>query len=127
MSSLSNEIFILIAIFQLKHFIGDFPLQREYMLKKTISDWGFLLPLSTHCAVHGTLTLAIVLAYKPQLWWLSIADFFIHFIIDRLKSGPNYLGRYNDNEKSSYWNVLGFDQMVHHLTSLWIIWTMVQN
>lgn len=71
------------------------------------------------------MTFAIVLAIEPRLWWLSICDFIIHFTMDRFKSGPRYLGRFSDISKTTFWAALGFDQMVHHLTHLWIIWMLV--
>lgn len=120
-----NWCIFLAAIFQVKHFIADFPLQKEYMLKKFLPGWEFVLPLATHCAVHGAMTLGIVLAIRPQLWWLAVVDFVVHFIMDRLKSGPKYLGRYDDKSQPGFWNALGFDQMVHHLTSLYIVWMLV--
>ncbi len=121
-----GTLFILLIAFQVKHFVGDFPLQREYMLRKTVPGWGFVAPLALHCLVHATLCLIIVVTVQPALWWLCLVDFVVHFIMDRVKSGPNYLGRYNDRDKASYWNCLGFDQMVHHLTSFYIIWTLAQ-
>lgn len=120
-------IFVLLVVFELKHFIGDFPLQREYMLKKTVPGWGFVVPLAVHCAVHAGLTLGIVLTVAPQLWWLALVDFVVHFLMDRFKSGPNYLGRYTDKAKSSYWNAFGFDQMVHHLTNFYIIFEIAKT
>lgn len=120
-------IFLLLVLFQIKHFIADFPLQREYMLKKTHDSWKFMAPLATHCGVHGLLTLAIVLPINPQLWWLALFDFGAHFIMDRIKSGPKYFGRYNDKSRPGFWNALGFDQMVHHLTGIYIIWVVVQH
>jgi hypothetical protein len=122
-----STLFILLIAFQVKHFIGDFPLQREYMLRKTVAGWGFVAPLALHCLVHATLALIIIVAVKPSLWWLSLVDFVVHFIMDRIKSGPKYLGRYNDHDKSSFWNCLGFDQMVHHLTSFYIVWMLIQS
>lgn len=119
--------FILLVIFQVKHFVADFPLQREYMLRKTLPQWDFLLPLVTHCLVHGVLTLIICMFFAPQLWWLAIIDFVIHFFMDRLKSGPRYLGRFNDLGRSGFWNVLGIDQMVHHLTHIYIIYVIVTH
>ena len=121
-----GEIFFFLVLFQIKHFICDFPLQREYMLKKTLAGWEFIPPLALHCAVHAVFTLAIVLAVNPQLWWLAIFDFGAHFIMDRLKSGPQYLGRFNDRDRPGFWNALGLDQMVHHLTHYIIIWFLVQ-
>ena len=119
--------FTLLVVFQLKHFVADFPLQNHYMLQKKKSDWSFVPPLALHCAIHGGLTLIIVCLVQPQLWWLSIFDFVIHFTMDRIKAGPRYLGRFHDVSKTSFWIALGFDQMVHHLTHLWIIWMLVAS
>ncbi len=117
--------FVLLIVFQLKHFVADFPLQREYMLKKFGAGWEFVLPLSLHSAVHAAFTLVICLVCNASLWWLAAADFAIHFAMDRIKSGPRYLGRFNDKSRPGFWNALGFDQMVHHLTHLWIVWALV--
>lgn len=119
--------FSLLILFQVKHFIGDFPLQVPYMLRKVLPSWRFFVPLAIHCMVHGLMTLAIVLVVKPQLWWLAIVDFVAHFLMDRIKSGPRYFGRYNDKSSAMYWNVFGFDQMVHHLTGIYIVWALIQN
>lgn len=121
-----NELFIILAIFQVKHFVADFPLQTPYMLNKYRPGWDFLVPLTVHCLVHAVMTLGIVLYYSASLWWLAAFDFVVHFAMDRLKSGPKYLGRYNDIRKASYWVALGADQAVHHLTSIYIIWQMVK-
>ena len=122
-----EEVFILLVLFQIKHFFSDFPLQREYMLKKTIPDWGFIVPLATHCTVHGVLTFVILMSFQPNLWWLAFFDFFAHFAMDRIKSGPKYLGRFNDKEKPGFWNALGFDQMIHHFTHYTIVWMIVTH
>ncbi len=120
-------VFTLLCIYQIKHYIADFPLQREYMLRKTRANWDFLLPLSTHCFVHAVGTLIITLIYAPQFWWLSLVDFTTHFFIDRIKSGPRYFGRFNDLSKASFWNILGFDQMVHHLTHIYFVYLIVSS
>lgn len=120
-----QTIFVLLVVFQIKHFIADFPLQFPYMLRKFSPHWDFVLPLSLHSAVHAFMTLAICLVYSPRLWWLAVVDFVVHFVMDRIKSGPRYLGRYNDIRTTSYWVALGFDQMVHHLTHIYIVWVLV--
>ena len=117
--------FLLLVIYQLKHYIADFPLQREYMLRKTRAQWDFVLPLATHCFVHAIGTLIICLIFAPALYWLAVLDFVVHFIMDRVKSGPKYLGRFNDLSKAGFWNCLGFDQMVHHLTHIYIVYQIV--
>lgn len=120
-----NEIFILLAVFQVKHFLADFPLQTPYMLNKYRPGWDFIPPLVVHSGVHALMTLVLVTYFSPQLWWLAVVDFVSHFITDRLKSGPKYLGRYNDIRKASYWIALGGDQAIHHLTGVYIVWVMV--
>ncbi len=120
-------IFILLIVFQIKHFVADFPLQFPYMLRKFSPGWEFVKPLSLHCGVHALFTLVIVLFIAPTLWWLAAVDFVIHFAMDRVKSGPRYLGRFNDSRKTSYWVTFGFDQMVHHLTHIYIIWVVIQG
>tara|TARA_B100000749_G_scaffold84052_1_gene63911 strand:+ start:56137 stop:56529 length:393 start_codon:yes stop_codon:yes gene_type:complete len=117
--------FTLLVCYQVKHFICDFPLQREYMLKKTLPGWDFLLPLTVHAGVHALFTLAILLVFAPALWYFAIFDFIVHFGMDRIKSGPRYLGRFNDHYKASFWWCFGIDQMVHHFTHYFIIYKVV--
>ena len=117
-------VFVLLVVFQLKHFIADFPLQNRYMLQKQRSDWSFIPPLALHCGIHAFTTLIVVFLVQPSLWWLAFADFVVHFTMDRIKAGPKYLGRYTDISKSGFWIALGLDQMVHHLTHIWIIWML---
>lgn len=118
--------FVLLVIFHVKHFLADFPLQFNFMLKYKVSpNWQFLVPLSLHCLTHSLFTLLIVLIIDPSYWWLALLDFAVHFVMDRLKAGPRYLGRFNDPSKSSFWISLGFDQMVHHLTDILVIWILV--
>jgi len=114
------------VVFQLKHFFADYLLQFEFMLKgKALPGWGFLPSLAAHCAVHAGLTLLICLWIEPAFWWLALVDFGVHMAMDRVKSGPRYLGRYNDPQSASFWLALGFDQMVHHLTGIYIIWILI--
>ena len=134
-------IFVLLIIFQIKHFIADFPLQTEYMLRKFSPKWDFLLPLLAHSLVHAGLTLIIALCVKPELAVkLAILDLTIHFIMDRIKAGPKYLGKFKSLTASEFntatqdqkvgnklfWWSLGLDQSVHHLTHYLIIYLLVR-
>ena len=121
------QIFVLLVVFQIKHYLADFPLQRKWMLQKGIPGWGFLAPLLAHCGVHALGTLLIALVVDPSKSWVAIFDFVTHFVMDRIKSGPRYLGRFNDIKQSSFWNCFGIDQMVHHLVGYTIIWILVMT
>jgi hypothetical protein len=87
-------LFILLVVFQFKHWIADYILQGRYQLGKFRADWGFALPLLSHCAIQGAATLAICLVVRPELWWLAVVDVVAHFAMDRIKAGPKYLGRF---------------------------------
>lgn len=97
-------IFLLLVIFQFKHFIADYPLQGKYMLGK-FKYKGWVAPLAAHCAVHFMFTFFISLGVfvfsdlqTPKYFWASVLfgliDFTIHFIMDRIKASPNLLGRF---------------------------------
>lgn len=117
----------LLIFFQIKHFVADFVLQNVWMLQKSRPDWDFVPPLAIHCGVHAGLTLAVVLYLNPLFWWLAVLDFVVHFTMDRIKAGPRYLGRYHDVRSKAFWVTFGIDQMVHHMTHLYIAWFLASH
>lgn len=121
-------VFQLLVFFQIKHFLCDFPLQGGgFFQKKSASGLEFILPLSLHCFVHSMGTFLIVAWFNFSMWPLIFFDFCVHFIMDRIKSSPRCLGRFRDTKKQGFWNSLGLDQMVHHLTHYFIIWVLVSS
>lgn len=86
----------LCVIFQLKHFLADYPLQGSYMLGKFKKE-GWILPLSAHCGVHVAFTL--VLAWSATRSFnvallCAFLDGSLHFVMDRIKASPDLLGKY---------------------------------
>jgi len=120
-----HTIFILLGVFQLKHFIADFPLQNNYMLKK-MGKTGWIIPLASHALVHAAMTFVIVMTVKPSLWWLAIVDFVVHFSVDRVKASPYMLNRWGVDNKYFWWS-LGGDQMAHHLTHYYFIYMIISS
>ncbi len=142
----------LLVLFQIKHFLADYPLQIQYMMGKfKASFWEAFLPLLAHCAIHGLFTFAIAVGCSQSVkvaLLLALFDMVIHFTMDRIKASPGLLGRFKalsadqmtarlmgfGSAKSIkkdlrsnrlFWWSLGFDQMVHHLTDYAIIFYMV--
>lgn len=112
--SLTTLILLFVA-FQVKHFLADFPLQNQYMLGKgKDSDWE--LPLFSHVLVHafGTFLVTAWFGVSDAICF-ALFDACIHWTMDRIKADKRLLGRYNPSQKQ-FWNALGFDQMIHHLT-----------
>lgn len=96
-------VFALLVIYQEKHFIADYPLQGAYMLQKFRPDWGFFLPLAAHAGVHALFTFLIVVFIEPSLALpCAVFDFTVHFLMDRIKAGPKYLGRYKNFSGKEY-------------------------
>lgn len=121
-------IFVMLVVFQIKHFLGDYAFQTGWMVRgKSRAGPGFVFPLSIHVLVHATMTLGILLVVNRDLWFLALLDFAVHFLMDRIKSSPGLLGRYRDTTKQSFWIPLGFDQMVHHLTHYSIIFLLLTH
>lgn len=117
--------FFLLFLYQAKHFVCDFVLQTQYMLGK-FKESGWVLPLLAHSGVHSLATFVIAIVFVGPLFALLLAvfDLVVHFTMDRIKASPNLGGKYNPTEKR-FWQYLGVDQMVHHVTHYVIILCIV--
>lgn len=129
-------VFVLLVVFQIKHFIIDYPLQfaRNDSMKKFDSE-GWIFPLFKHATDHGlasALIVATVLFFAETallpLILFSVAtylfDSVVHFTMDRIKASPNMLGKHHFPSKEYFYS-LGIDQSVHHLTHYVIIVALV--
>lgn len=99
----------LLFLYQLKHFICDYPLQTSYMLGKFKSGWRWLAPLSLHAGIHGVATLLIALRFDVPLQFAlfpALFDFICHFTMDRIKASPNLLGRFKALSATEYMSVV---------------------
>lgn len=132
----------LAAVFQVKHYLADYIFQTPWMIKKFAPGNQWIVPMAVHCLVHFVFTASIASFYVPVSYALALGyiDFMIHFVMDRIKVHPKLLGRWKALDADSYvvakryddkkrlksnqffWYALGFDQMIHHLTDLLIIY-----
>lgn len=96
-------IWLLLVLFQIKHFVCDYPLQNQYMLGKFKAGLGWILPLLAHTGVHAVATALIALCVKPEIaLQLALFDMVVHFIMDRIKASPKMLGQYKALDANSY-------------------------
>lgn len=105
------------AIF-LKHFLCDFPLQTPYqfMNKGKYGHLGGLL----HAFLHGVGMSIICSMFGINPIFAGV-DTLIHYHIDWLKL--NIQTYYNlQPHQSQYWNLFGFDQLLHCMTYVLILW-----
>jgi len=117
-----TTIVLLLALFGLKHFIADFVLQFDFMLKDkgTYGAEGG----RDHAGVHGILTFLVLVffinMYLAML--LAMLDAFIHYHIDWAKTN---LSRGLTPKDRMFWLWLGADQGLHYLTYILIIGIIV--
>lgn len=105
-----------------KHFICDFPLQAYpwmYRNKGTYCHPGGI----AHAAIHGFGSLIVLFPFIgiPALFYAAI-DFIVHYHIDwaKMNIGKRYDWQPNTSER--FWILLGFDQLLHHMTYFVIVY-----
>lgn len=102
-------VFLLLVIYQIKHFLADYPLQGHWMLGKFKEYPKFILPLLAHSAVHAAFTAFIALFFVSSvklLLLLAFLDGAVHFIVDRIKASPELGGRWTALSKREMLQVI---------------------
>lgn len=113
------EIFAILSLLLVKHFIADFVIQFDYMIKEK----GFYGRSGGvhHSFIHGFGTFLIFGWFlHPMAFWAGVADFLAHYHIDWAKMKITQSKSYTANDKQ-FWFWLGIDQMLHGLTYLILV------
>ena len=116
---MTATVFILLALFGIKHFIADFLMQFPYMLREK-GIYGAEGGLH-HAGVHACWTFLILVPFihRPSdLIALSLVDFVLHYHIDYFKQKLN---KGLTTADRNFWIWLGLDQALHYLTYIAII------
>jgi len=116
---MTATVFILLALFGIKHFVADFLMQYDYMLR----DKGIYGATGGvhHAIVHASFTFLILVFFCPNvntIIALSFADFAVHYHVDFIKQQLNKGLTPADRQ---FWIWLGLDQALHYLTYVGII------
>lgn len=109
----------LLVLLVLKHFIADFILQTDTMVREkgTYGAKGGL----HHSFIHGILTALVMLPLTESVilaLFIGLVDAIAHYHIDWAKM--NISKHYTPADKQ-FWFWLGVDQMLHYLTYIGII------
>lgn len=117
-----TTLFVLLILLQIKHMFADYYMQTPKML----SGRGAYLHMgrAQHAGVHAVgsaLVLLIVGTSLPLLVALVVAEWVVHFHIDFWKAS------YSDRkslapDQAAFWRAAGFDQFLHQLTYVAMIW-----
>ena len=116
---MTSTVFSLLVLFGIKHFIADFLMQFDYMLRdkgRYLAEGGI-----HHALTHASWTFLILVPFIPHandLIALSLVDFVLHYHIDYFKQQLNKGLTAADRQ---FWVWMGLDQALHYLTYVGII------
>lgn len=112
---------LLITFLLVKHFIWDFWYQPPYMWqnKGTFGHWGGIV----HSGIHAVTTFAILLFFTamPIAVMAMIFEFILHYLTDYAKMNINRVKGWGATTHNEFWQLTGFDQLVHQLTYIAIL------
>ncbi|MFW5431335.1 MAG: DUF3307 domain-containing protein [Methylophilaceae bacterium] len=106
----------------IKHFICDFPLQMFPWLYNNKGRYCHLGGI-VHAGLHGIGTALVLSPFiGTNALTYGLIDMLVHYHIDWAKM--NLSSKYNlkPNNSEWFWVLLGFDQLLHHLTYFAIIY-----
>jgi hypothetical protein len=102
------------AYLSLKHFIADYLLQTDAMIKKK-GYYGNITGMF-HSILHGVLTFWWFFFMRPEVAIISgLFDAICHYHIDFLKVNLTKSEKLTPVDKD-FWIFLGFDQYLHYMT-----------
>lgn len=115
-------VFLLLALFGIKHFIADFVMQYSYMVRDK-GIYGAAGGLH-HAGTHASWTFIILVPFittPDELLILPLLDGVLHYHIDWAKQQLNKNLTQADRQ---WWVYLGLDQALHYLTYIGIIYVV---
>lgn len=125
MPDIVSKVLILFCLLQIKHMFADFYLQTPRMLSGR-SEYKHM-GRAQHAAVHaaGTaIALAVIGTPISVLLILVVMEWIVHFHIDWGKARYSEVKNL-DPSQAAFWRATGFDQALHQLTYVAIVWAWV--
>src|SRR5215469_9055802 len=125
LQSLPLLVLLALALFQLKHFACDFALQTPRQIRAK-GNYGQLAGLE-HAGLHAMASLPalLVLTQSAALIAVVIAgEFVVHYHVDFSKARIDKWWNFSSHS-TPYWIVFGFDQLLHQLTYLAIVFLLM--
>ena len=126
-AALLEQILLLVAVLQVKHFICDGPLQTRAMVESK-GHYGRPLGL-LHAFIHGVGTVLVLAGFgfaTATVLLLSLLDFAIHYHVDFTKENVVRKAGWTPAQ-GPFWWALSADQTAHQLTYLLITYIALKS
>jgi len=121
-----------LLLLQLKHFVCDFVTQTQYQLRhKGIYGHPAGLQHAAHHLIGSAIAFGALAAVVPLPVSLSVvamllgAEFLLHYHIDWAKE--QVIRPYVASQGPAFWAIFGFDQFLHQLTYVAIVYVVVRG
>jgi hypothetical protein len=114
-----------LVVFQLKHFACDFALQTQRQIQAK-GIYGRTAGME-HSALHaiGSVPALLILTRSPlAIAIVVVCEFLVHYHVDFAKARIDKTQGFTDTMRV-YWVVFGLDQLVHQMTYLVIVTTLL--
>ena len=112
---------LLMTLLLFKHFIWDFWYQPPYMWqnKGTFGHLGGIV----HSGTHAITTFVILLFFTSSIVAAvaMVFEFIVHYLTDWAKMNINKAKGWGATTHNEFWQLTGFDQLVHQLTYIGIL------
>jgi Protein of unknown function (DUF3307) len=106
----------------IKHFICDFPLQATPWMYRNKGVYMHLGGIA-HASIHALGTLIVLAPFIGSLAVMYAAiDMLVHYHIDWAKMNVSKRYDLQPNNSERFWILLGFDQLLHHITYFVIVY-----
>lgn len=121
--SVNIALLILLAL-TVKHFILDFAWQPpyEWQNKGTYGHPGGIFHSWKHC--FATFVILLPFTTFHFAWAMAIIEFLIHYHMDWFKMWYNKKKGWTATTHNQFWILMGFDQMIHSLTYILIVYLL---
>ena len=124
---MTGQAAVLLAALMLTHFLGDFTPLASARMQDAKAAGTPIGPIAAHALIHAALLgLTVALIARPSVQTVVAAmaiQFWTHLGLDW---GKGRLGGAHpdlaDPGQQAFWTALGFDQFLHGLVLVWIVW-----
>lgn len=122
----NQELLLLITLFVVKHFVVDFLLQTKWQWsnKHKLGHPGGIF----HSWLHGITTVLILTHFKVEpsvCFIIGSIEWIVHYFIDYFKMVAGICTGWKCDNSPYFWWLLGFDQLLHYLTYIVIIYNVL--
>lgn len=127
---MTDQAVLLLVLLMFCHFLADYTPMLDLNMIKAKEKGSPIGPIIEHGITHGVLMLWVVLIMKniPLSCLTFVIQSTSHALIDILKGKIGvWFPVFKDYNKRPLWALMGFDQYLHFIVILWIVYLVTKT